>query len=183
MVVRGTAAISVLLGKGDGTFQPPQVISLPPALWSVRLGSGNDVYIADFNGDGVPDIAMDNLVLIGNGDGTFQPPLPFATGHLVAETAIFSGDLNADGKPDLVLLNTDVLSSGGTQTTGFSILLNNNPGSPRYVRGYSAASGGSMLAPSSIGSIYGTNPRRPTLRPVRAASTCRQLGGISLQVR
>ena len=63
--------VSVLLGNGDGTFQP-QV--------TYAVGSGPDAIVAgDFTGDGRLDLAVANCgsndvsVLLGNGDGTFQP--------------------------------------------------------------------------------------------------------------
>jgi hypothetical protein len=49
--------VSVLLGKGDGTFQPAQ-----------NYGAGGDhlsVAVGDFNGDGYPDLALPNYVSTG----------------------------------------------------------------------------------------------------------------------
>src|SRR3984885_14366684 len=55
--------VNILLGNGDGTFQP-----------AVRYeSSGGAFTVADFNGDGIPDLATASVVLQGNGDGTFQP--------------------------------------------------------------------------------------------------------------
>jgi hypothetical protein len=72
------------------------------------LGQSYDVAIAvaDFNGDGKPDLATDILgnqinVQMGNGDGTFQPALSTViASHGAANFAV--GDFNGDGKPDLV---------------------------------------------------------------------------------
>src|SRR5439155_19311530 len=69
---------SVLLGTGDGTFQPAQSFAAGNGPWSVAVG--------DFNGDGRPDLAVANYlsknvsVLLGNGDGTFQQAQSFAAG-------------------------------------------------------------------------------------------------------
>lgn len=70
--------VSVLLGNGDGTFQPP--VSYYP-FGSIAVS----VAVADVNGDGKPDLVVSNsgstlvndsiAVLLGNGDGTFQSPL------------------------------------------------------------------------------------------------------------
>jgi hypothetical protein len=70
------AVVSVLLGKGDGTFQ--QSVDYP-----LTISLGN-MAIADVNNDGVPDVvAVGNgavQVLIGKGDGTFsiQTAIPSA---------------------------------------------------------------------------------------------------------
>src|SRR5580704_10131648 len=52
---------TVLLGNGDGTF------TAAPSLGF----SGTQIATADFNGDGKPDILLNTMVFLGNGDGTF----------------------------------------------------------------------------------------------------------------
>jgi hypothetical protein len=98
--------VSILLGNGDGTFQPPVDYagpsSGPEAQW---------LTVGDFNGDGKLDLAVctgDGIgsgsvfILLGNGDGTFQPPTkPFPT-HGSA-VVIATADFNRDGKLDLVV--------------------------------------------------------------------------------
>jgi len=42
-------------------------------------------------------------VLIGKGDGTFQPAIDYATG--MRSEFVVVGDFNRDGKPDLVVVN------------------------------------------------------------------------------
>jgi hypothetical protein len=96
--------VRVLLGNGDGTFGPP-------ARFATGGGYPADLAVADLNGDGKPDLVVaDNDyfgsvdVLLGNGDGTFQAPVVYATGihtgHLVV------GDFNCDGKPDVAAANS-----------------------------------------------------------------------------
>jgi len=64
--------VSVLLGNGDGTFQPAQQYAVVyPAICIVA---------GDFRGDGKLDLAVADLnsgvqILLGNGDGTFQPAI------------------------------------------------------------------------------------------------------------
>jgi hypothetical protein len=88
-------------------------------IYAAESGA-HEVAIGDLNGDGNPDIAASNSqsntlsVLLGNGDGTFQPESSFAVGNNPFSVAI--ADLNGDGKLDLAVSNVE----GGT----ISILLN-----------------------------------------------------------
>ena len=96
-VTEGT--VSVLLGNGDGSFQPQQHFD--------ARGAPVDAAIADLDEDGIPDIAVlntfsDNLsVLLGNGDGTFQPERSFFVGNAPASLA--TRDLDGSGVPDVAI--------------------------------------------------------------------------------
>ena len=97
----GSNTISVLLGNGNGTFQPPVNYTVGSEPIAVAIG--------DLNGDGVLDIAVANYgantisILFGNGDGTFQTPVTYTVGTNPAAIAI----ANLDGKNgnDLVVSN------------------------------------------------------------------------------
>ncbi len=96
----GVGSVSVLLGNGDGNFQPGVRHDFTGA-YSVFVAVG------DFNGDGVPDLAVTNnvsgnvSVLLGNGDGTFRDAVSYPVGQIAESVAI--GDFNGDGVPDLAV--------------------------------------------------------------------------------
>lgn len=103
--------LAVCLGNGDGTFGNKIPLATPFAA---------DSYIAgDFNGDGIPDLAVEpaaeggqpvNLVvLLGNGNGTFRPPVITASVPIPIFTA---ADFNRDGKLDLVAGNSVLVGLG-----------------------------------------------------------------------
>jgi len=120
----GNGNLAVLLGNGNGTFQPPIVLSAGVNPSAMALG--------DFNGDGKLDIAVIDFgnssgnngalyVLLGNGDGTFQPPVLVNAGNSPAAfpTAIVAEDFNGDGKLDLAVASSD---------SNVSVLLGNGDG-------------------------------------------------------
>jgi len=95
--------VGVLLGNGDGTFQKQVGYAVGAFPYAVAVG--------DFNGDGKLDLVVTNSsesdntvsVLLGNGDGTFQNQVTYATG--TSPYAVAVGDFNGDGKLDLAVTN------------------------------------------------------------------------------
>ena len=115
--------VSILLGAGNGTFQPQVTYS---------TGSGPaEIAVGDFNSDGYLDLAVVNSgenisgqftnsvsVLLGNGDGTFQTHVDYATGQV--PVSVGAGDFNSDGKLDLAVVDQ--------YDNAVSILLGNGDG-------------------------------------------------------
>src|SRR5262249_61374583 len=110
--------VSVLSGRGTGTFVPEQ---------RVAVGTGpSAVAVADLNGDGIPDLVTANAndvssndisVLLGRGDGTFFPQQRVGAG--TGPSAVAGGERNGRRIPHLVTPNNGsrdglgVLGAGG----------------------------------------------------------------------
>ena len=79
-----------------------------PAATYVTVAQPSLMLLADLNGDGILDLATSSYsssrgsVLLGYGNGTFQPQKTFAT-TAAGSTSIGVGDFNGDGKKDLVV--------------------------------------------------------------------------------
>lgn len=92
--------VSVLLGKGDGSFEDER---------RFPLGDGAELSMIDMDSDGVLDLVAlngndeDISILLGNGNGTFQPQQRFDVGRFPTDFA--AADLNGDSAPDLVTIN------------------------------------------------------------------------------
>jgi len=101
---------SVFNGNGDGTFT--QVTGSPFVLPATASGPVA-MTVADFNNDGIPDLAIVNqlsknvTILEGNGDGTFKEfnGSPLAAGNL--PVSIASGSLSGSTGPGLAIVNQD----------------------------------------------------------------------------
>ena len=94
-ILSPSAGLSILLGKGDGTFGNP---SITPSLNVPRV-----MAVGDRNGDGILDIVVEDdgsgqlNVLLGKGDGSFATALKISG----VASGLAIGDFNGDGKPDL----------------------------------------------------------------------------------
>jgi hypothetical protein len=117
----GSNNVTVLLGDGTGRFKAEPVSSF-------KAGSGPfSMAVADFNGDGKPDLAIANrksnnvTVLLGDGKGGFTqaPGSPFPVG--TEPSSVEVADFNGDGKPDLAVADH--------KSNNVTVLLNNYIGS------------------------------------------------------
>ena len=96
-----------LLGVGNGTFlQQPTIVMTADQLFV----DGSDVDVADLNGDTIEDLVVAipsngsrTAILIGNGDGTFQPARILTEPRLRVPQFQVVADFNRDGFQDLAL--------------------------------------------------------------------------------
>jgi sugar lactone lactonase YvrE len=97
--------VTILLGNGNGTFT--QATDSPVTVGSTP----QSVSVGDFNGDGVPDLAVANngndtvTILLGSGTGTFTPAMngPVSTGDFPKSVAV--ADFTGGGVSDLAVGN------------------------------------------------------------------------------
>ena len=147
------ALVGVLLGNGDGTFQPV-------VTYSTGRDAAIAVAVADLNGDGKADVIVSNNhgafglgVLLGNGDGTFQPVVTTSFNGLAFSIA--TADVNGDGKSDIVMAGCVV--SGTTCVTSASVLLGKGDGTFQRVVNY--GSGGYGANSIAVADINGDGKR------------------------
>jgi hypothetical protein len=135
--------VSILLGNGDGTFQP--------AVSYYAGGHATSVALGDFNGDGKTDLVVSTAVLagnneavavlLGNGDGTFQAAVYYPAANVPQFVAV--GDFNGDGRRDLAV----------TGLGGVSILLGDGTGA--FAAPVFYATGDGFAAQVAVGDFDG----------------------------
>jgi phospholipase C len=96
-----TNTITILIGAGDGTFNPGATITTGK--------QPSSIVVADFNGDRNLDLAVANLgdskieIFLGDGTGNFTvEPIKIQS---VNPVSLATADFNLDGRADLVVSN------------------------------------------------------------------------------
>jgi hypothetical protein len=118
----GEGTVSVVLGNGNGTFSPEQVISVG--------GGPHGIAVLDVDGDADLDFVASafnagHLALsLNDGAGSFGTMSPFNSAPNGWEWTIASGDMDEDGIVDLVVGNWDpneirILKGNGNGGFGF----------------------------------------------------------------
>ena len=101
--------MSVYLNNGNGTFPAPVEITNPGAILTSQVS-------ADFNGDGIPDLALGNgQVELGLGDGNFGDTIA-----VPSEGGVAAVDIDGNGTQDLLI--------GSVGSPSGVVLMLNSPG-------------------------------------------------------
>jgi len=110
-------AASIMIGRGDGSFEPVYRVATGPVPTSAAAG--------DIDGDGVQDLVLGLAgfsvsVLLGHGDGTFASQVTYDSGnHFANDSPVALADLDEDGRLDVVSGNLVWMGNGdGTLRPG-----------------------------------------------------------------
>lgn len=131
-----TGAVSLLIGNGDGSFQPQ--VDFP-----IFGPHPHGLAVCDLNFDGRPDLAVPHqgnavAVLLGTGSASFFPPMNFGVGNF--STAPRVADFNGDGRLDFAV-------GTGSQ---ISILLGDGSGSFGAPTNFSVGSGANVISVNDL---------------------------------
>ena len=131
--------VTILMGNGDGTVKVPTVgYATGGYPWTPAV-------VADFNGDGLPDIIQIDdeysyAYLQGYGDGTFKAAVdlygPVPDSNWPEAVTIVAGDFNGDGIKDFAV---GLWDNSGTQ--GIEVFISRGDGSLMPPVGYGTGGG------------------------------------------
>jgi Abnormal spindle-like microcephaly-assoc'd, ASPM-SPD-2-Hydin/FG-GAP-like repeat len=141
----GSSSVSVLNASGIVSniqfFQiatPASPQFAPPVDYNSGIpGTVETTLVADFNGDGILDLAVGGLtlgngarvsILLGNSDGTFQTPTAADIYAVTDASSIVAGRFTNGGSIDLVAGNTRLANNGSGVFTPTPLIVGGNVG-------------------------------------------------------
>jgi hypothetical protein len=140
------ADVWTLLGNGDGTFQSPTSVALSGQM-------GNNVTFADFNGDGILDLADTNsssgqvTVYLATSATTYASGAAYTTpNNVYHQCSMTAGDLTGDGKPEIVTANCN--------DNNISVYVNKGDGTFKAAAYYNAAYDATAGLTGIVADIY-----------------------------
>jgi len=165
LAVSTTSELVIFLGRGDATFARSAVYPVPQGA----------VLVADLNGDSRLDLIGNGYYLLGNGDGTFQPPVPLfgASSGFYAVNPAVAADLTQDGKIDLI----------GSTTLGVVSFLNISQQQPAVTIVSSASFAIGPVAPESLATAFGTHLAASTAAAPEGQAFPTTLAGTTVSVQ
>ncbi|MFZ9822510.1 MAG: tandem-95 repeat protein [Gemmataceae bacterium] len=132
---QNSSNVSVFLGRGDGSFQAPNLLS--------TSAIPNRIVLGDFNSDGKMDLVVHtspgsvptNTLFLGTGTGSFT-----ANSNIAIAGELAVGDFNSDGKQDLA----------GTDGNSVKVLLGNGDATFKSALAFSANGVGASIIATDI---------------------------------
>lgn len=192
-VAGGNGGVYILLGSGDGTFRQSPDLTVVPGV------DNTDLAFAEFNGDGIADLAVAadadsrTVVVLGNGDGTFRPSASIQDALAERPGELAVGDLNGDGFKDVLLGMAGCCTVSGDGMLG--VLYGTGTGTFRAVTrylvpGFVVQRGGGALVASDFNGdgkqdvalqVRGNNPGTTVLtNTTGVAPAAFALGGVQI---
>ncbi len=181
-ILQQNAALELDLvpGNGDGTFGTPSPI--------LQNYLGGAVVTADFDGDGKPDLAIDQgegstpslAILRGDGKGSFQTIATYPTPGSLLIGSLAVADLNRDGKPDLIVAAGFLSADGTSESTVLTVFIGN--GDCTFKAGFSTNESGSS-AGMAVADFLGTGTPDLVEEHVQPGDSGLPIGGITMTIR